>query len=95
MAKYFKHPNGITVSEFQMLCILLNRQCDYKVALSVVRDELEAKKEKGRYWLVSHDRAWDYFKINFNFSLAKIKIDNMYDLLEAARLQFEVKEGRT
>jgi hypothetical protein len=91
MAKYFKHSEGITVSEFQMLCILLNRNCDYQIALRVVRDELGAKKENGRYWLVSHDRAWDYFKTNFNFALARIKIDNMYDLLKSARLQFEKK----
>ena len=89
MAKYFKHNNGITVSEFQMLCIYLKRNCDYQIALRIVRDELGAKKEQGRYWLVGHDRVWNYFSINFNIVLEQMNLRSMYDLLESARLQFE------
>jgi hypothetical protein len=89
MAKYFRHPNGITVSEFQMLCIYLNRHCDYQIALRVVRDELGAKKEQGRYWLVGHDRVWNYLCINFNLALAKMSLSNIHDLIESVRFEFE------
>lgn len=85
MAKYFRHENGITVSEFQMLSIFLNRSCDYQIALRIVRDELSAKKEKNRYWLVGHEQVWNYFHINLKESLKRKNISSMEELLESAK----------
>jgi len=85
MAKYFRHENGITVSEFQMLIIFLNRSCDYQIALRIVRDELSAKKEKNRYWIVGHEQAWNYFHINLSESLKRRNIGSMDELLESAK----------
>jgi hypothetical protein len=89
MAKYFSHLNGITVSEFQMINTSLRRNCDYQIALRIVRDELKAKKEKERYWIVGHDRAWLYFSMNFKDTLRLLRIDTMDKLIEFAKLQFE------
>lgn len=93
MAKYFKHPNGITVSEFQMMSISLHRSMDYQVALKIIRDELQGHKESGRYWLASKDKVWKYFENSFDKILKNYSIHDIEDLINRTIKHFSIKRA--
>jgi hypothetical protein len=85
--EYFKLPDRITASELQQIIMLLEGNCDYQKALDIIKI-LGATKEKNRYWVLSHYRAWLYIETIFGKELKEKKINDMEKLIEFMRYYF-------